>query len=344
VQLAAAEAILNIPNVGAFPGSSRVVDVLRRALGSEGSAKAFVGAAVPTEGQRLAGLLRQIGYDASVITTGRELVRQANEVGGLALIFIDPNLPEPGLPYTLTQLRAGSATAGLPLILTPAEGQEKAARAAIERYRRAYVLSPVPVTSELLRLQLDPIVKETGMPPMTDAERHAHAQTALRLLLKINRGEVRGIDVRSADPGLYNVLAVDSLAAGAAEVLAYRPGKANQAALADVVLQPVRPPAVRAAVADALRAHVQRFGLLLPPTQLGALTKLPETAEDPALREQAARLAASLQPDASGEGSRLKRFSPGGAAPKGEPPPPKADEGKDKPAEDKDKPEEKKPG
>jgi hypothetical protein len=82
----------------------------------------------------------------------------------------------------------------------------------------------------------------------------------------------------------------------------------------------MRPADVRAEAARQLRLSVQRFSKRLSADQLAGLSKLAASVEDSALREEAARLAATFGHDASAEGNRLRQFNP--AAPKAPAPPP----------------------
>jgi CheY-like chemotaxis protein/HEAT repeat protein len=338
VRLAAAEAVVHIPQAGSFPGASRVVAVLKRALTAGDKPKALVGFPRSQEGQTAAALVLPLGYTADVVTTGRELVRRANDEGDVSLILLDPKLAEPQLPYILTELKNNPNTSGIPIVILAEPEQARQIRGQVARHGRILVMTPPPATPEKFKGDLEDFLKS---PPLTAEERKAQAKLALELLLRIARGEVPGYDLRLADDAMARALADDELAPSAASVLALRPGRANQQALADVALTNMRPAPVRAAAADAVRLNVQRYGILLGPKELAGLVQLPAVAQEPELQTAAARLAAQLQPDASGEGQRLKAFNPlpGAAAPadKGQPvapPPPPPPPGK---VDDKEK-------
>jgi hypothetical protein len=315
VQLAAAEAAINVPTKEAYPGSHRVIEVLRRALTSDAPAKAFIVHTQLREAQQLAGLAKQAGLAAEVFPSGEALLRAAQDAGDLALIIADAKLTDPGITYFLSQARNSPATSGVPIVLVAPEGQERAAKAAAERFPRMLVLAPPPATADLLKLQLAPLFMDPAQAPLSDAERKNHAQTALNLLGRLARGENGGYDLRPIETALTKALANDALASQAAQVLSFRPGKENQAALADLVLQSVRSPAIRAAGARALRDHWQRFGLALSPERIRSLLALATEAHDPDFAEQVLRLSAGLQPDAKRDGDRLREFTPRPAAP-----------------------------
>lgn len=330
VRLAAAEAIVHIPQAGSFPGASRVVEVLRRALGGEGKPKALVGYARSQEGQNVAALAAPLGYATEVVTTGRDVARRANEDGDVSLIILDPRLGDPQLPYLLTELKNNPNTSALPVVIFADEAQGRRLLGQVTRYSNVLVLSPPPAVPEKLKAELDDFLKS---PPLTADERKAHAKLALDQLLRIARGEVPGYDLRLADDAMARALADDELAAHAASVLALRPGRKNQQVLVEAALSPMRAPAVRAAALDAVRLNVQKYGILVGPREISALVQLPASVQEPETQAAAARLAALLQPDASGAGQRLRTFNPL---------PPAKPVGDAAPAADKEKPAEEK--
>lgn len=328
VQLAAADAALKIPIMVPYAGSSRVVEVLRRAIGGDGQPRVLIGHGTSSEGQRIAGLFRQLGFEPVVVTTGAELAKKANESADFSLVALDAELPEPGIAYTLSQLRDNSNTSGLPIVVLANDHQARTARMMSERYALTLVLSPVPMNAELLKSELNPILKDTFRPPLTDAERKASGPLALDMLAKIVAGEASAYDARPAENAIIKALNSDDLAIKAAQVLSMRNGKVVQMALADTALRAVRPPNVRTAVLAALRMHMARFGCFLTEDQLKAFAQLARTATDPQLKEQAERLVATTQANTQHDGQRLLDFSPHAA-------PAKTDTQPEKKVEDK---------
>ncbi|MCS6977125.1 MAG: hypothetical protein NZM31_08990 [Gemmatales bacterium] len=311
VQMAAAEAILNIPTSDGFLGASRVVEVLRRAITGDVMPRALIAFSDETAARQFADLVRQLGFEPSIALNGRQAVKLAAELGDLEIAFLDPKLSEVGgVNAVVAQLRGNADTAGIPIVLVGEPDQERAMKSLASRYPRVSVISPPPVTLEMLKLNLDPVLKDRESVPLSAAERKAYAESALEWLRRMASGEKPGYDVRPAEPALLRALGDDDLAAGASAVLALRGGKANQQALADLVLSGSRSEEVRAEAARHLRASMQRHGIFLKPEQLSALVKLPETVQNPALKAEAIRIANSLQPDPSADGSRLKAVPP----------------------------------
>ncbi len=312
VQIAAADAILQIPTTTAFPGSARVVEILIRALSSDGTPKALVIHPEPEQGDKLVGLVRQWpGYAAESLKSGRQALQRAMESPDIELIILDSRQHDPALPYLLAQLRGTPETSGIPLILTGPADQERGLQANAERYRPLLVVTPAPLTSDVLKLKAaDFLAPEKSGAPLTEIERKAHAELALRWLGRVARGEKPGYDIRPAEATIRDTLLKNNdLAPLAAEALAFRPGRPNQEALSDTVTG-ARPNPVRTAAVRALRGHIQRHGLLLKPEQLAAILKLQGMADDPALQEELTRFALSLDGASGQPGNRLKQFDP----------------------------------
>ncbi len=321
VQLAAAEAILRVPSAQAPAMSSRVVEVLRRAVAGNGSAKALIGMANSVEAQKLSGMLRQWNYEPVVVANGQELIRAAGEAADLEVIFIEPRLPDPGLNHLLAHLAASADTAGVPLVILTPKDQEAAARSLAEPYARVLVVSPPPASAEMLKAVVEPFLKGGASKPLSAEERTAQAKTALEWLGRIARGELgerAGYDLRPAEPAFYGALSRDDLAVESAGVLAQRPGRQPQEALANLVLDDRRPSPVRAEAARQLRRHLQRFGNQLKMEQVAALVKTSAGVEDAELKAEAARVAAGLQRDHAAAGRLLQDYTPSQPAPKEE--------------------------
>jgi CheY-like chemotaxis protein len=310
VQLAAAEAVLNVPTTDSFPGSARVVEVLKRAIASEPQAKALIVHPNTEAAQALAATARELGYQPIVAASGREGVRLAIEAGDLEVIFVDSSVMNPELPYFLSQIRSGPDTSGIPVVVTGTKEQEKQLKALEARTSRVKVLTPPPMSIDMWKLELGPFLSDRFRIALTDSERVAQAKIAVGALLTIAQRDRSGYDLVPAEAALLKALSRDDLAGGAAAVLANRAGRQSQLAMADVVVNDTRAAASRSGVARELRAHMQRHGVLLKPAQIDAIVKLAAAATDPALKEEASRLAASLRADAAGEGSRLRRFEP----------------------------------
>jgi hypothetical protein len=321
VQLAAAVAILRVPTTDSFPGSARVIEVFQRALTSETAAKALVVNPNTEAGQKQAATVRELGLQPVVITNGREAIRAALESSDIEVVFVDAKVMNPELPYFLSQLRSAPDTGGLPIVVIATPETQQALKALETRNARVKVLAGMPMTADMLKHELGTFPTDRFRLPLTDAERKAQAQAAVDGLLMLAQRERSGYDLGPAEAALYRALGRDDLAAGVAAILAHRPGRQTQTALADAVLNETRAPGPRVETARQLRQHMVRHGILIGSNQIQNLIKLSDTVADVGLKEEAARLAASLRADAALEGTRLRKFEPASpAAPKEEKP------------------------
>jgi hypothetical protein len=165
-------------------------------------------------------------------------------------------------------------------------------------------------------------VDEAGV-PLTQAEQKDYAERAIRLLARLARGEPPGFEVRLAGPAVLRVLREGTLSPdgqiAALEVASHLAGADAQAELANVLLDGKRPAPVRAAAADELVRHIQRYTPLVTTAQAEALAALyAQPGLDPALKGHVALVLGSLRPSARLTGERLLQFqfpAPGRPAP-----------------------------
>jgi DNA-binding response OmpR family regulator len=326
VQFAAAETALAVSNnLENYPGSSRVVDVLRYAVTSNGASKALVGLGDPDKANQIAGLLKPLGFEGQAVGSGRRILNQAMAEGNIGLIIVDATLPDPGFNYFLSQYKTNPATAGIPLLVIADKEKAIYAEETLAKLPNVKVIAAAPTSPELLKVEVDSLVSDKTKPVLSAAERSAMARAAVDYLSRIASGEIKGYDLTAADSSLIKALNDDALAVQASAALAYRPTREAQMALTTVLLNESRPAPIRAAVASSLRAHVQRFGNRLTAEQVGGIVKLAQSASNPVLREQADLTATTLQADAADFGNRLKSFIPTS----GKSPPAKVEPGKE---------------
>ncbi len=126
VQFAAASAILQIDPPSSFRGSQRVVDILKRALQTDGRPHAVIGEVSTDRGAMIGGIMRELGYESLVFTSGREVFTAAADRSDVELIVLHPNMVRWPLSETLANLRADARTAKIPVIIHgPAQLTEK---------------------------------------------------------------------------------------------------------------------------------------------------------------------------------------------------------------------------
>jgi hypothetical protein len=311
VKFAAAEAALAINTKGEpFPGNSRVVDVLRHAATGFGSPKILVGLGNSADANAMAENLKALKYDVQTFGSGKLLLTEAIGNGNVGLIITDANLADPGFSYFLAQYKNHPNTAGMPLLVVADKDNGRMAKDVLARSSNTKVIAAAPASKELLDTEVKSLLADKTKPAFTDAERATQAKAAVDYLARMAKGELAGFDLNATESALIKALGSEALAASAGAALAYRSSHEAQQALANAVLNSNLSPATKAAVAPALRAHMQRYGNQLTADQVKTLQALATASGDAALREQADLTAASIKGDASAIGNRLKGFVP----------------------------------
>ncbi len=122
VQLAAVEALLRVPGTPVPRTSTRIVEVLARALAPVtadlgGGRKVLV--AVGDEGwrDRVRGTVEATGAKVVAVGTGRDAMRELRKAGDFEAIVTESTLPLPGMALFLGQLRADVDVSRLPVVL-----------------------------------------------------------------------------------------------------------------------------------------------------------------------------------------------------------------------------------
>jgi hypothetical protein len=347
VQLAAADAVLRIPNTNPYPISVRVVEVLRRAGAADAQPRVLVAAAAKDLGEELARALQAAGFATEVKSTGVEVLKRLREAADIDALVIRVNagqrflptnppipgrpqvtpqvvaprdpiryaLPDPGLPDVLAQIRADRNIAYVPVLLMVGPDQtgkvppefEAGLHRLIEHYRNVWTI-PNTTDKDSLRRILTLRITEANGAPLTEAERKANAVEAMHWLDRLAQGEVPGYDVRPAAGTILKGLRNPDLAIFAIEAASRLPGPEPQRELARVVLSDA-PPAIRAAAATALARDVQAHGIALT-NEIAALQDLYAKTDDAKLKGNLALVLGSLRPDARQTGERLLWFRP----------------------------------
>jgi hypothetical protein len=332
VQLAAADALLRIPGPPAPLASVRVVDVLRRAVAAEPDLKAELAPKLlvadfnTDQANAIAQAARQAGFDVAaddIAHTGREVLRRLAVAGDVDALLLSASLPDPQLPYLMSELRADSSSGLLPIFVLASREQEDRLRRFYEkRYRNVWVIPDVVWRDpEDLKKTLLEQIGKTDQKPLSKDERKNNAGEAMRWLNRMAVGEVRGYDVRLADRTILKATQSDELGPLAIEATGRLPGEQPQRELARVVLDNGRDVKLRAAAAYELGRHIQQHRNRLTNDQVKALQELfAKKDNDPKLQANLAIVVGSLRPDATRTGQRLKDYVP--PAPPPPPPPP----------------------
>ncbi len=390
VQMAAADAVLRIPSTPSPQVSTRVVEILARAVAAEPEANAkprarlLVAFATEDASQAVGQAAQKAGFDAVRVHSGREALLRLNEASDIDMLVVDAGLPGYGLESLLGQLRADVNAGLLPLLLVAPTGREPVLRDLVERFRQetrrledsklrdraqdlrsheedlkrlrqtyanenerlreayerftegrpnVWIAADSQVRdADRLKAEVQERLKETKVPPLTEAERKAYAAEAILWLARLGRGEIAGYDIQPAENAIVQALRSDELAAPAAEAAARLANPRAQRELAMVLLDNKRPAPLRAKAAEELVVSLQLRGSSLLSPHLDGLKSLYETTSEAQLKPLVAQVFGSLRPSAAETGQRLQRYVP----PLRTAPPP--EEGKPKePAPEKEK-------
>jgi CheY-like chemotaxis protein len=340
VQFAAADALLKIPGLPNPLAITRTVEVLRRTLSTDAVSQALIGDGDVIRAGQVGHAVKQAGYEPIVVHTGREALRQLRESAGVDVLLIDFQLPDPGLPYLLAQLRSDINSARLPVLVTVPPNRltrelREQLRPVIEPYRNVWVVATTS-TADILKSEITERVAGTVGRPLTEAERKADATLAMLWLKRMAVGEVKGYDVEPARDVILKTLSSNDLGSLAIEAAGRLPGAAPQTKLADIVLDNNRPAGLRSQAAEELVRHIQAHGLALSMNYVRSLQDLFDKAPDAKLKANVAVVLGALRPDARLTGGRLLRYGPPPL------PPVKASEAKGKSEETKEKEEKEK--
>lgn len=307
VQFAAATAILQIDPQLPFRGAPRVVEILKRALASNGRPHAVVGEVSAARGALIGGFLRDLGYEPLVYTSGREVFAAAAEHPDIRLVVLHPNIIRWALTETMTNLRADARTANIPIVIHGPSALANKMQRRVENYELVS-FSILSETTDDFEYQLKPFLKQIKTAPLTPQERTAQRAEAAAWLAHIAQGRrTKVFEIASAEDELAEALDDEKLAPAALEALGEIATTSSQQRIAAAVADPQANPELRKAAAGKLAFHIQRFGLLLSKKMIDLLHKVWQNNREPGdLRTAVGGIIGSLKPDAILAGKRLK--------------------------------------
>jgi hypothetical protein len=347
VQFAAADAVLRIPNPTPERYAWRVVEILKRAI-TDPNPKVIEGDARIDRANQIAEVIRAAGFEPVVRHTGRDVLRRLNEASDIdaVVLIVDSGdrflpqampvselararlqvdrpsdfmlaaLPDTGLNFTLSQLRADINYGLLPVLILVAPDAtgsvpadlEVRLRRLIERYRNVWLM-PATLDVDDLKTALATRISAASDKPLTEEERKNRAAQAVVWFRRMATGEVPGYNIQPAADALYRALEVPELAPQAIEAVVGLSGADAQRQLARVVLSE-GPAPIRAAAALALSRHIQVHELALATEQIKGLEQLFQASTDPKLKGNVAIVLGSIHPTARQTGTRLQGYDP----------------------------------
>ena len=308
IQFAAAVAVLRIePRVG-FANSGRVVSILSRALTDPGRGRAVLIDADQTRGNQTGAYLADMGYDIVIASTGREGFERASESAGVQVVFVHANVIRWDLTQTMSNLRADSRTAALPIVVYGTEETRASVGRLIARSKPAMFIAEASTVSDFQR-QFASFARSAKSPPLSDQERNQQKVAATYWLASLTTGRGGQVfDVAAAEKQLAVVADDPEVAENALAALSGISTVTAQRRLANVATNAQLKPAHRQAAALQLGYHIQRFGLLLVKDEVIAVHDSWVAAEQPAVKSALAGVMGTLRPNATLVGERLRQF------------------------------------
>jgi hypothetical protein len=353
VQMAAAEALLQIPDSASVQATTRVVEVLRRALAAEPElrqpAKVLIGYFNEDVRAQASAVVAAAGFQPVTVGSGREMMQRLAQASDIALLLFEEQLPNPGLAQLLGQLRADRFAGSLPILLTatppptddsgklpadPVQRQALLAQAArredaLRRYTAQWPnITVVSASSAFDVRALKPMIQtllgDPANPALSTKEMKDYSERSIENLARIARGEIAGYDVTPAGATVLESLRAPSKLTPkgqgfAIDIASRLKGEEAQTVLANVLADAKRSNAVRIAAASGLIRSIQQFGPLVSRAQASALGELYRQDKlDETLKNNVALVLGSLRPGARQSGDLLLQYQPPtpGAAPK----------------------------
>ena len=163
--------------------------------------------------------------------------------------------------------------------------------------------------------QLKPLLATISPPALTPQQRSQQALDAAYWLRRIAQAQRPDIyNLALAEEALLTAAGEEAVALDAIVALGGIGRVSVQQRLADLITAPASAIEAKRLAAFELAAHVQRYSLLLPRSELDALMSVWESSTDESLRIGLSSLVGSLKPQSAGVRSQINDF-PESAAP-----------------------------
>ena len=310
VQFAAATTIMQLDPVKSFPGATRVISILSRALLGEGSQAAIVVDSSVPRAQSMAGVFNELGYQTQPVQTGKAGFKAATERMDVEFIALQYNIMRWGLSQTIANLRADSRTANIPILIYGPLRLKNKVEYSTRRYPLVHYLVETENTNDVEK-QISPFLRSLKTPELTGDLRTEYRTAALYWLSHIASSQRSKIyDLTPVEKPLLQLVPDRNLASNALITLGGIPTRSAQSDLVTVVTNKMFETDVKEIAALQLAFHIQKFGLLIDSKQVTAIRQAYQTAKDPKLNTALASVMGTLMPDNKVVGERLQKFQP----------------------------------
>lgn len=307
VQFAAAIAILRIEPRVAFPNASRVVSILARSLTDPGKPAAIIIDADSARATEAGAYLNELGYEPVTANTGREGFERAATSAGVEVVLIHANCIRWDLTQTLSNLRADSRTAAIPVVVYGSEETRAGVARLVARSKPAMYIAESSTSSDFSR-QFAPFIRDTKSAPLSPQERNQQKIASAYWLstLATNRNS-QIFDVSTAEKELSLVAEDPDVGLNALAALSSISSGAAQRRLAQIAVNPQLEPSMRQAAGLQLGFHIQRFGLLLTKDEVAEVNEAWIGTDNPAVKSALASVMGTLRPNQAVVGERLRQ-------------------------------------
>lgn len=269
VRFAALRAIMAMEPASPFPGSSRVAEALAWFAGGTGERQAIVAMPTNLQASDLVGMLAAHDIAAEAANRGRQAIDAATALSDLEMIFIDMDIVGPDVRQVLYELRISVTTGDVPIVILAASNRLEAAQRLAAEHRRVIAV-PRPHSGDALRHVLDQLVTIAARDVSSPEFRATQAAAAMGWLARLLTDDRSFYDVRRASGAIEAALAYEGTAKSSIAALAALGTPISQRAIVHYASDDSLPVASREGAAQAFRASVDRFGLLLTSDEIVA--------------------------------------------------------------------------
>ncbi|MCO6453757.1 MAG: hypothetical protein J5I93_00435 [Pirellulaceae bacterium] len=264
LRYAAAMAIMKLNPQQRYAGSSFLVETLGNLASTTGQPRALVIHPREEFGQSLAGLLREVGYEADAVQTGHQALLAADRQPDYELVLISPEIDGPAYKEVVQLLRRNPRTASLPVGILARPEQLEAARQLADQdpLLRAF---PRPHDAATIAFVIGDLLAVSPADRIPQETRQQQAAAALDALLTLARDPQRYgfYDLQRQQPQVEMALHQPALRERAAELLGLLGSPAAQRALVELASQHALPAEARQAAVQAFQHAVAERRLLL---------------------------------------------------------------------------------
>jgi DNA-binding response OmpR family regulator len=309
VQFAAAVTILKLNPKNGFSNANRVVAILARALTDVQKSRAVVIDADSARASMTSAFLSEVGYDGYMASASRDGFEQAATSTGVEVIAVHVNCQRWDLSQTLSNIRADSRTAAIPLVIYgPATLRAEMARV-VARHSPATYVTETSTSRDFLD-QVLPFMKSLQSTPLSANERHQQKVAAGYWLATIGSGNLARIfDIAPAEKELTAAVEDPAVATNALIALAGIGTASGQRRLVDIALNSQLNEGVQQTAANQLAYHIQHYGLMLTKDEVAELHSGWKQTQNPAVKSALASVIGSLRPNATIVSERLRQFT-----------------------------------